>query len=126
MPLTCTYNNSTGRLVCTNASGTTVVDQTGYSGTGAGRNNPAMANVPNVGPIPEGGYSVGTGHAGGHTGPQTLNVDADAGTNTHGRDAFRIHGDNARHDASEGCIIMPRNVRDTISNAGGAHLTVTR
>ena len=126
MPLTCTYHNSTGRLVCTDASGRTTVDQTGYSGTGAGRNNPAMESVHNVGPIPSGNYSVGTGHAGGHTGPQTLNVDAVAGTDTHGRDAFRIHGNNARNDASEGCIIMPRNVRDTISNAGGARLTVTR
>lgn len=126
MPLTCTYHNSTGRLVCTNAAGTTVVDETGYAGTGAGRNNPAMDNVPNVGPIPSGNYTVGTGHAGGHTGPQTLNVDANAGTDTHGRDLFRIHGNNARNDASQGCIIMGRTTRDTISNAGGASLTVTR
>jgi hypothetical protein len=125
MPLTCTYNNSTGRLVCTDAAGNTTVDQRGYSGTGAGRDNPAMEGVQNVGPIPSGNYNVGTGHDGGHTGPQTLNVDAAAGTDTHGRDAFRIHGNNARNDASQGCIIMPRNVRDAISNAGGATLRVT-
>ena len=125
MTLACTYNNSTGRLVCTNESGRTVVDETGYAGTGAGRNNPAMENVQNVGPIPQGNYSVGTGHAGGHTGPQTLNVDPVAGTNTHGRTAFRIHGNNRRNDASQGCIIMSRGTRDTISNAGGARLRVT-
>ena len=61
MTLACTYHNSTGRLVCRDASGRTTVDHTGYAGTGAGRNNPAMENVRNVGPIPQGNYSVGTG-----------------------------------------------------------------
>lgn len=126
MPLTCTYNNSTGRLVCTDEAGNTTVDHTGYAGTGAGRNNPDMQGVRNVGPIPTGNYNVGTGYAGGHTGPQTLNVDPAPGTDTLGRDGFRIHGNNARNDASQGCIIMPRNVRDTISNAGGATLRVVR
>jgi hypothetical protein len=45
-----TYSESTGAL--TNPTG--VVAGTGYSGCGAGYNNPAAQGTDNVGPIPQG------------------------------------------------------------------------
>ena len=42
----------------------------------------------------------------------------------HGRSGFLIHGDNARGDASEGCIILPRYYRQMISRLGVRDLFV--
>jgi hypothetical protein len=46
------------------------------------------------------------------------------GTQTYGRDGFLIHGDNVLHDASQGCIILDRAVRNRISSSGGNRLNV--
>ena len=96
----------------------------GYSGTGAGLNNPNMQDVPNVGPIPQGPYNIGPGHFSPTTGPDTMNLDPLPGTNTYGRDLFRIHGDNASHNASHGCPIAPPNVRQQINNSNDHVLVV--
>lgn len=52
-----TYRQSTGELLDANG----VVIGVGYSGSPAGKNNPAMQNVVDVGPIPQGTYHVGAG-----------------------------------------------------------------
>lgn len=79
-----------------------------------------MQDVPDVGPIPQGTYDIGSQYYNGHTGPGTMNLDPTEGTNTFGRDAFRIHGDNSRgnHSASHGCVVMPPNTRNQINNSG--------
>lgn len=41
-----------------------------------------------------------------------------------GRSGFLMHGDNVKHDASQGCIIMLRTVRDLVSNSEDKQLTV--
>jgi hypothetical protein len=43
-----------------------------------------------------------------------------------GRDGFLIHGDNSamNHTASEGCIILTRDIRQRISDSGDTQLTV--
>jgi hypothetical protein len=46
------------------------------------------------------------------------------GHNALGRSLFRIHGDNAQNDASHGCVILPRNIRELIWNSGDRALTV--
>jgi hypothetical protein len=51
---------------------------------------------------------------------------APVGHNALGRDGFMIHGDNIRHDASTGCVILPRYIRDQISNSGDNQLEVVR
>lgn len=89
----------------------------GYSGNGAGHNNSAMQNSPNVGPIPQGTYSIGQAYHNQHTGPVTMNLNPVQNTNTFGRNLFRIHGDNATHNASNGCPIAPPAVRQQISNS---------
>ncbi len=43
-----------------------------------------------------------------------------------GRSGFLIHGDSVSHpgEASEGCIILDRNVRETIANDDDKYLVV--
>jgi RHS repeat-associated protein len=124
------YSQSTGTL-------THISDQTGkvtatypggYSGFGPGLNNPAMENKAFEGPIPQGKWSIGPPHWDKHTGPYTLDLHPDSGTNTFGRHFFRMHGDNSllNHSASQGCIIMPPDVRRKVWNSNDHALTVVK
>ena len=63
---------------------------------------------------------------GASTGPFTLVLAPAPGTETHGRSAFRIHGDSIRlpGTASHGCIILPRPVREAIWASGDRDLEV--
>jgi hypothetical protein len=45
-------------------------------------------------------------------------------TETFGRSALMIHGDNRTGTASEGCIILPRRVRHIIWDSGERKLKV--
>lgn len=87
----------------------------GYSGFGEGRDNIGKVKVPMVGPIPPGRYRIGKPYAHARLGPVTMNLDPMPGTDCFGRSLFRIHGDNATHDASHGCIILSRILRDEIA-----------
>lgn len=119
-----TYEQSTGRLL---HNGTPVA--TGCSGRGltadTGRNNPDMEDQAHVGPIPRGRYNIGRPHRSARTGPHVMNL-TPMGHDANGRTNFQIHGTNATNNASEGCVILPRNIREQISNSGDADLTVTR
>jgi RHS repeat-associated protein len=119
------FSQSTGQWShVDNQTGAVAPVGQGYSGTGEGRNNPAMQDVPNVGPTPQGTYDIGPGHYSPNTGPNTMNLTPRPGTDTFGRDLFRIHGDNASHDASHGCAIAPPNVRRQINNSNDRVLRV--
>lgn len=91
----------------------------GYAGTGKGRNNPAMVQEKNVGSLPPGRYSIGRSYRNPKLGPGTINLEPLPGTQMHGRDLFRIHGDNQAGDASEGCIVLAPDIRAAIAQAGG-------
>jgi hypothetical protein len=117
----------------------------GYSGAaGTGKNIPSMQAVHNVGPIPQGSWSIagrvectsdlsqgvpcpdchGTGW---HShGPFVLRLEPEPGTETFSRAGFLIHGDSLAHPggASEGCIVMPRDVREKISASSDRRLEV--
>ena len=112
--LTCTYSQSTGRMTCVNdQTGQQYYDETGYSGTGEGRNNPAMQDVQDVGPIPQGEWQWGSPYDSPNTGPNTIPLTPLSGNQCFDsqRDcySFRAHGNNAENDASRGCIILPPN-----------------
>jgi hypothetical protein len=98
----------------------------GYSGAGEGKNNPAMQTVHNVGPIPRGVWRMGTPYDSPHTGPYTVPLTPEPGTETFGRADFRIHGDSktAPGTASHGCIILARAFREKLVN-GNADKLVT-
>jgi hypothetical protein len=95
----------------------------GYSGRGAGRNNPDMQEVRATGPIPAGRWRIGTPRKSDRTGPYAMNL-TPIGHNAHGRDAFQIHGDNATSTASSGCVILNRSTRERIWNSGDHELEV--
>jgi hypothetical protein len=118
------YEQATGKMVY--PDGRTLAQ--GYSGHGAGLNNPAMEAVAGEGPIPAGHWSIDPTPLS-HTacGPLALALTPD-GFDPHGRSLFRIHGDTAAmdHTASDGCIILPRPVRQAIIDSGVTRLVVVR
>jgi hypothetical protein len=66
---------------------------TGYSGASEGKNNPAMENVPNVGPIPRGDWTIaGPPVDSKDHGPYVLKLNPAPSTETHGRSGFLMHG----------------------------------
>jgi hypothetical protein len=91
----------------------------GYAGHGAGRNNPDMQSVVKTGPIPRGLWKLVSVGDSPHTGKFTIVLDPEPGTDSLGRSAFRIHGNNAANDASEGCIILDRPSRELIWSRRG-------
>lgn len=98
----------------------------GYSGAGNFKNDPVMEAIHNSGPIPRGLYHIGKPQNTVTHGPFVLPLTPDPGNTMYGRYAFLIHGDSvlAPGTASEGCIIMPRAVREAIAISGDTDLEV--
>ncbi len=113
------YAQSTGELFQEDGDTPSTV-AVGYSGTGEGKNNAAMQQIHNVGPIPRGFWKIGDPECvetvGPH-GPFVLPLTPEDGTVTYGRDGFLIHGDSYGHpgQASHGCIVINRHVREAIA-----------
>ena len=113
------YSQAKG--VWTDSDGAVIVDGC-YAGIGAGKNNPAMQNVHNVGPLPQGIYTMGPlmihppGDSLRHLGPCMVLAPSSANT-MFGRGGFFIHLDNPTHPglSSNGCIVCSSD-----KNATGA------
>lgn len=107
------YEQSTGRLFKD-----VVPVATGYSGHAEGVNAPTLESKPDIGPIPQGFYTIGKAENDHATGPVSLPLIPDSGTNTFHRSGFRIHGDSTqnagRKAASHGCIVIDRATREDI------------
>ena len=114
-----TYHQGTGNL---DHDGTPVA--TGYSGAGEGKNAPEFEATHNVGPIPRGGYTIGTPHDTTTHGPFVMALTPVEGNDCCGRSGFLMHGDNTSHTASHGCVIMPRPVREQVFASGDTALEV--
>ena len=114
------YHQGTGALVYNDE---TVA--TGYAGANAGRNNPAAEALRNIGPIPRGSYEIGRPRNTARRGPHAMDL-TPSGHNALGRTEFMIHGDSIANpgQASEGCIVLPRNARERISGSGDNVLVV--
>jgi len=117
----CGMSQSTGAIVCIGDDGNLSGVGHGYSGSGIGKNNPGMAGVPNVGPIPIGEYTIGGGYKSPKTGPGTRPLDPSPDTIASfppGRDpfSFRWHGDDGNGTASQGCPISDPGLRGTPRN----------
>lgn len=102
----------------------------GYSGHGEGLNNPAMQNVHAIGPLPQGRYTIQQPTVHPHLGPVAMELLPYNGNTMFLRGDFFIHGDNTdmNHTASDGCIILPHDVRAAIAAAvlaGDNQLEVT-
>lgn len=85
-----------------------------------------MQMVPNIGPIPQGTYTIGMPHDTKTHGPYVMALTPMPGSVTFGRSSFLIHGDNRRHDASQGCIIVDSVARHKIWASGDHRLQVTQ
>lgn len=100
---------------------------TGYSGAGTGKNNPEMEALHNMGPIPHGAWTiVGPPVDTADHGPYVLTLRPARDTKTFGRSGFRMHGDSIESPgcASQGCVIMPRVVREQVWTSGDRDLEV--
>ena len=99
----------------------------GYSGFDNGKNNPAMQAVHDVGPIPQGEWTItGPPFNTAEHGPFVLRLEPASATNTFGRSGFLMHGDSihAPGTASKGCIIMQRTLREQVWDSGDTDLEV--
>lgn len=111
------YGQRTGRL---SRNGNLITY--GYSGMAGCKNNFLGERIPFKGPIPTGRYKIGKG--------ETWNKMASvmtltpSGHTAWGRTGFRIHGDNDTHTASEGCVILPPDIRLRIATSGDSEFHV--
>ena len=99
----------------------------GYSGNGTFLNDPTKTDIPDHGPIPQGLWHLGGWEEQhGKLGGIVIHLAPDVTTNTFGRSAFFIHGDNFKvnHTASDGCIILSKELRKELRDSGETQLTV--
>lgn len=94
-----------------------------------GRNNPAMQAVHNIGPLPQGWYTLDEPITHPHLGPLAFPLIPDPANEMFGRGGFFIHGASSADplNSSEGCIIMPHDVRARLAelfDAGTTRLEV--
>lgn len=83
----------------------------GYSGHGAGVNNPIAEAIHAEGPIPRGVWRIGTWIDHPRLGPLSFRLyPFPSGRSVFGRSGFLIHGDNRKRNrsASTGCIVLDR------------------
>lgn len=118
------YAQSTGTLASPGG-----VTYQGYSGAEPfGLNNPLWQNVPNVGPIPQGTYTIGAPEDTIAHGPFALPLIPFLSNVMFGRSDFLMHGDEVDHPgqhlASEGCVIMALAVRQAVWASGDRLLAV--
>jgi Protein of unknown function (DUF2778) len=122
------FKQSTGELF--NGSGEVVA--TGYAGGNCGNNpdgvnNPSAQDQHSVGPLPQGIYMMTGVSETSHVGPYAIILSPSSDNEMFGRGDFRIHGDRTNgpaKSASEGCIIMPRAIREKIWESGERLLEV--
>lgn len=118
-----TYKQSTGELRHDDK-----LIATGYSGSPAAKNNPAMQNIHKVGPIPQGFYTIAPAYHEPYEGkmPPVMHLIPNATNQMFGRDGFLIHGDSihAPGTASEGCIIMAHDIRVLVDQSPDRRLQV--
>lgn len=98
----------------------------GYSGQPECKNDPNKCSVRCKGPIPPGLYGIGAPVDTMTHGPYVLPLTPNPKNEMYGRSGFLIHGDSVVHPgtASEGCIILPRTVREAIHNSADINLEV--
>lgn len=120
------YESSTGNVFYSKGeinSGTLIGK--GYSGKKGYKNNIIFDHVKNTGPIPPGMYTVGLPYQSKTKGPITMKLNP-FGHNAFNRTDFRIHGNNRKNDASEGCIILAPDLRKRIGGSNDRILLVVR
>ena len=121
------FDSSTGNLTDPNG----VFIEEGYAGGFLGTvpdaiNNKAYQYIAKTGPLPVGIYTMGAAVEGTHLGPLAIPLTPDPSNDMRGRSGFYIHADTIGHPrcASEGCIVMSRATRITISESSDRQIRV--
>lgn len=100
----------------------------GYSGHGAGLNNPALEQLRNVGPIPKGIYDISEPEDVPHLGKTVMQLIPASGTDDFGRTGFYWHGDDihkpGEYCASDGCIVSSLAIRQQVGTSNDSVLEV--
>ena len=124
--MTWTFVQASGKLL--NPQGQYVV--TGYAGGNCGKNpeginNTSMEEVGCIGPLPRGTYIINDPQDSAKLGPYAMSLSPNPANKMFGRSGFFIHGDSVTkpRGASEGCIILPRQIREEI-HASGDHTII--
>ena len=99
---------------------------TGYSGFGSDKNRPEDQAVAGCGPIPQGEYTISVAQNSVHLGPTVMALIPEPSNEMFGRGGFFIHGDSIQHpgQASHGCVIQPRGVRQLLASSPDKQLLV--
>lgn len=115
------YEQSTGKL-----THNALYVITGYSGNGIYKNNPRYQNLMNQGPIPVGDYTIEEPRNDNITGAYSLPLIPSTFNDMFHRGSFLIHGENmfSPGNASHGCIILPRTIREQIWESNDHQLQV--
>ena len=116
-----TFSQLTGEIY---KDGTTV--GSGYAGKGPGKNNPAMQDQRDIGPLPCGFYLIGDPIDDPVVGHYALPLIPDPANEMFGRAAFFIHGENPAHpgQSSEGCPVVHLPLRMEIHESADRRLQV--
>jgi hypothetical protein len=97
---------------------------TGYAGHAEGVNNPALEPVHNIGPLPQGIYTINPPVNTTTHGPYVMWLTPDPLNQMFGRSGFGIHADEIANPgkrlASSGCIVMSGQAREAIWTAAQA------
>lgn len=98
----------------------------GYSGKAEYKNDPASEAIRMLGPIPAGEYLISGPRSTVAHGPYVLPLTPDGDNEMYGRGGFLIHGDSIGNpgNASQGCIILPKDVRVRVWESGDRLLRV--
>lgn len=106
------YEQATG--IMRDAGGVATAE--GYSGNGDGKNNPGLERAHNLGPIPRGIYEMTATVEHSRLGPFAIELTPNIGNQMFGRSGFWVHGDSVERpgDASDGCIVLPLQVREQL------------
>jgi hypothetical protein len=124
-----TYEQSTGRLYDAHGARLGI----GYAGGDRGNvpqgvNNPAMQNIPNVGPLPCGIYTIEAPIDHPECGKYFLRLIPSAANQMFGRGGFGMHGDlvsaPGKQEASDGCPIQELATRIAVWTGGDHTLEV--
>jgi hypothetical protein len=121
----CGYTTSSGRMTCQDdKSGEVVLEAQGWSGRGAGKDNPAWEGISNWGPLPRGFYFISGGfNYPGKGDPTFILSPLLGGQEMWGRSGFLIHGGFGPND-SWGCIILTQESRRALRQVGASYLWV--
>jgi hypothetical protein len=120
------YEQATGKLTHNK-----IYIGTGYSGLGQAKNNPDMEQIPDMGCIPRGHYTICAPRDIKNEDGEVINKDVmdlipDFDNHMFGRFGFQIHGESSTNpgSASTGCIILAPAIRTEIWTSGDRKLEV--